>query len=72
MDNQRFEMIYIQGKLEVFKVFRDNETGVLYMYHHAGPTGGLTVMVDQEGKPLIDKDFKKLSWGRRDRYSTNI
>lgn len=54
MNNKRFEIIYTQGKLEQFKVIRDNETGVLYMSNHAGAGGGLTVMVDQEGKPLVD------------------
>ncbi|WP_404452565.1 DUF6440 family protein [Virgibacillus necropolis] len=59
MSNKRFETIYTQGKLEQFKVLRDNETGVLYMSNYAGAGGGLTVMVDQEGKPLVDEDFKK-------------
>lgn len=59
MTNKRFEDIYTQGKLAVTKVIRDNETGVLYMVHQAGYGMGLTVMVDQEGKPLVDKDFNK-------------
>lgn len=59
MDNKRFEAIYSQGKIENFKIIRDNETGVMYMFHYAGPVSGLTVMVDPDGKPLIDKDFKK-------------
>lgn len=56
MSSKRFEVIDQQGKLERFKVIRDNETGVLYMSHHVGYGGGLTVMVDEEGKPLVDKD----------------
>ncbi|MCS0670113.1 DUF6440 family protein [Cytobacillus firmus] len=31
MDSNRFEIIYTQGKLELFKIIRDNQTGVLYM-----------------------------------------
>ncbi|GIN73004.1 hypothetical protein J14TS2_34790 [Bacillus sp. J14TS2] len=59
-DNEkRFEEVYTQGKLKVTKVIRDNETGVLYMLHQEGYGAGLTVMLDQEGKPLVDKDFKK-------------
>ena len=27
------------------------------MFHYGGPTSGLTVMVDKDGKPLVDKDF---------------
>ncbi|MBB4825574.1 hypothetical protein HNO89_002810 [Sporosarcina luteola] len=59
MDSKRFEIIYNQGKLEVFKIIRDNETGVLYMMNLAGAGSGLTVMVDQEGKPLLDENYKK-------------
>ncbi|KMY44577.1 hypothetical protein AC622_10235 [Bacillus sp. FJAT-27916] len=57
MANKRFEDVYTQGKMEVTKIIRDNETGVLYMFHYGGPTSGLTVMVDKDGKPLVDKDF---------------
>ena len=31
----------------------DKETGVMYLFHGAGYKGGLTLMVDAEGKPLI-------------------
>lgn len=58
MANKRFEEVYTQGKLKVMKVIRDNETGVLYMLHQQGYGAGLTVMVDQKGNPLVDKDFK--------------
>ncbi|MGG3284118.1 DUF6440 family protein [Paenibacillus solani] len=59
MDDKRFETIYTQGKFDVIKVIRDNETGILYMSQREGYGLGLTVMFDQEGKPLVDKDFKK-------------
>ncbi|MBY7142556.1 hypothetical protein KFZ56_05580 [Virgibacillus sp. NKC19-3] len=58
MANDRFEEVYTQGKLKAIKVIRDNETGVLYMLHQEGYGAGLTVMVDQEGKPLVDDNFK--------------
>ncbi|RKD69658.1 hypothetical protein ATL39_3084 [Sinobaca qinghaiensis] len=59
MKNNRFEAIYKQGAIEQFKVIRDNETGVLYLLNGNATGGGLTVMVDQEGNPLIDEDFQK-------------
>lgn len=59
MDSKRFEIIYTQGKLEFFKIIRDNHTGVLYMLNLNAAGSGLTVMVDQEGKPLVDENFKK-------------
>lgn len=57
MADKRFEEVYTQGKLKVTKIMRDNETGVLNMLHQDGYGAGLTVMVDQEGKPLVDTDF---------------
>lgn len=57
MSKKRFEVIYTQGTLELFKIIRDNETGVLYMQNHTGAGGGLTVMVDQKGNPLVDEGF---------------
>ncbi|WP_130859347.1 DUF6440 family protein [Gracilibacillus phocaeensis] len=59
MSDNRFEEVYTQGKWKVTKVIRDNETGVLYMLHQEGYGAGLTVMVDQDGKPLVDNHFKK-------------
>lgn len=57
MADNRFEEVYTQGKMKVTRVLRDNETGVLYMLHQEGYGAGLTVMVDQDGKPLVDKNF---------------
>lgn len=34
-------------------VYVDEETGVMYFYRKQGYSGGLTVMVDADGKPLI-------------------
>ena len=31
----------------------DKTTGVMYLFHGVGNNGGLTIMVDTEGKPLI-------------------
>lgn len=58
MKKKRFEVVYAQGNLKVTKILRDNETGVLYMFQQEGYGAGLTVMVDQEGKPLVDENFK--------------
>jgi hypothetical protein len=56
MDSKRFEIIYTQGKLDFFKIVRDNETGVLYLLNLNAAGSGLTVLVDQEGKPLVDDE----------------
>lgn len=34
-------------------VLVDRETGVNYLYANSGYSGGLTVLVDAEGKPII-------------------
>ena len=35
------------------EIWVDRKTGVNYLYHSAGYGGGLCVMVDREGKPII-------------------
>jgi len=37
------------------RVIRDSETGVLYLYHAWGYGGGLTPLLDRDGKPLTDR-----------------
>lgn len=59
MSEKRFEEVYSQGKLTVTKVLRDNETGVLYLMHQLGYGLGLTPLLDADGKPLLDEDYKK-------------
>lgn len=55
MDNKekRFVKKYSQGKIDVTEIWVDMKTGVNYMYHHAGYSGGLTPLLDAEGKPII-------------------
>ena len=51
--NERFEVIYKQGVMTVTKVLRDRETGVHYLYHMDGYSGGLTPLLNKDGKPVI-------------------
>ena len=50
---KRFETVYQQGALDVIEVFVDKETGVNYLFRVSGTAGGLTVLLDREGKPVI-------------------
>ncbi|AYW48270.1 hypothetical protein C7K38_07795 [Tetragenococcus osmophilus] len=59
MAEKRFEEVYKQGKLTAEKIIRDNETGVLYLVYQEGYGMGVTVMVDKDGKPLVDESFKE-------------
>ena len=49
---QRFEKIYSQG-VGAFEIWVDKETGVNYLFHASGYAGGLTVLIDSEGNPVI-------------------
>jgi hypothetical protein len=50
--NDRFVKVYTQG-MGSTEIWVDRETGVNYLYHASGYSGGLTVLLDQEGKPVI-------------------
>ncbi len=49
----RFEKVYSQGTVNVMEIWVDQETGVNYVFHASGYSGGMTVLVDREGKPVI-------------------
>ena len=49
----RFEKTYSQGKLTVTEIWVDRETGVNYLFHASGYAGGLTPLLDRDGKPVI-------------------
>ena len=49
---KRFERIYSQS-MGSTEILVDRETGVNYLFHSSGYAGGLTVLLDREGKPVI-------------------
>ena len=49
----RFKKVYIQGAIVVVQIWVDTETGVNYLFHKCGTAGGLTVLLDKEGKPVV-------------------
>jgi hypothetical protein len=51
--NDRFVKAYAQGHMEGFEVWVDRETGVNYLYRFAGYGGGLTPLLNAEGKPVV-------------------
>lgn len=50
---ERFEKVYSQGAVNVTEIWVDKETGVNYLFHLGGNAGGLTPLLDREGKPVI-------------------
>lgn len=57
--NNRFEKVYSQGALNVIEIWVDTETGVNYMFQQGGYAGGLTPLLDREGKPIISPVVNK-------------
>ena len=55
--DKRFEKIYSQGGLACMEIWVDKETGVNYLYHSAGYSGGLTPLLNRDGTPVITPVF---------------
>lgn len=55
MADERFEKTYSQGVGNLFgtEIWVDKETGVNYVFHFQGEAGGLTPLLDKDGKPVI-------------------
>ena len=51
--DKRFEKVYSQGTLEAVEIWVDKETGVNYLFRQSGYAGGLTPLIDKDGKPVI-------------------
>ncbi len=54
----RFDIVYKQGN-SITKglkmVLVDKETGVNYLFFQSGYAGGLTPLLDAEGKPIVTR-----------------
>lgn len=58
--NNRFEKVYSQSSFSgSTQILVDKETGVNYIYHSSGYGGGLTPLLDREGKPVITPILNK-------------
>ena len=54
-DRFKFET---RGLTKGAEVITDTKTGVQYLHAWFGTSGGVTVLVDREGKPLIDEKYR--------------
>ena len=54
-DDKRFIKTYSQGGFasNLMQIWVDRQTGVNYLYSASGHSGGLTVLLDRDGKPVI-------------------
>ena len=50
--NDRFQIIYTQGITDITRILLDTRTGVLYLQTVSGYAGGLTPLLDSEGRPM--------------------
>lgn len=56
--DKRFMNTYSQSTFTTgTEIIVDRETGVNYLYYTNGNGGGLTVLLDREGKPIITTVF---------------
>ena len=50
--DNRFEKVYSQG-MGSTEIWVDKETGINYLFHSSGYAGGMTVLLDKDGKPIV-------------------
>ena len=55
----RFKRVYRQGVIEILEVWVDTETGVNYLFNANGYAGGLTALLDKDGKPVVTDNSKE-------------
>lgn len=61
-DKKRFKIFDKEnGKMGISgtRIIVDKETGVQYLYAFDGYAGGLTLLVDRNGKPLLAKNYRE-------------
>ena len=52
---KRFVKIYSDGVMTTTEIWVDIQTGVDYLFHTSGHAGGLTPLLDREGKPVLSR-----------------
>ena len=50
---KRFVKVYSEGAFGSNEIWVDVKTGVNYLFHASGYAGGLTPLLDRDGKPVI-------------------
>ena len=52
-NKKRFVRTYTQGALSTMEIWVDTQTGVNYLLRTSGYAGGLTPLLDRDGKPVL-------------------
>lgn len=61
-EEKRFKVIYEQNdiiKSPIIQIWLDTETGVNYLFRGAAYGGGLTPLLDSDGKPVITPETER-------------
>ena len=58
MAGSRFIEKEEQGWMKGAKIIVDTETGVQYLFVNWWNAGGLTLLVDRDGKPILDRNYE--------------
>ena len=53
MAEKRFVKVYNDGAFGSNEIWVDTKTGVNYLFHAAGYAGGLTPLLNADGKPIV-------------------
>lgn len=54
--NERFKVIYKEKGGSGCKIIVDTETGAHYLFSWDGYAGGITPLLDKDGKPIVKSD----------------
>lgn len=49
----RFVKTYSQGTINVTEIWVDKQTGINYLFHASGNSGGMTVLLNRDGTPVV-------------------
>ena len=50
---ERFLKVFTQRGVSLTEIWVDKETGVNYMFHASGYAGGLTPLLDKDGRVVV-------------------
>ena len=51
--DKRFVKVWDDGAFGSNEIWVDKQTGVNYLFHASGYAGGLTPLLDRDGKPVV-------------------
>ena len=56
-DRRFVRLLNESGMMAGSEIWVDRETGVNYFFHAAGYSGGLCVLLDKDGKPVVTDSY---------------